>query len=286
MKRLILLVVMCALALSGCATASVELLPPGTLAAQTLAAMPKRATFTVAPTKVAPTETQPVGPPTPVLDLTLPGAYCLPPNTPRVQGLVTKVIDGATIEVALNFQTVIVRYLGVRAPQMVAPIGWQAAQSAGYNANLVSGKLVTLVQDSLDKASDGALLRYVLVDRTFVNYEIVRQGYGTVMSMPPATACDNALIAAQVEAQSAVLGVWMPTPVPTFTTAPSPTITNTGLPPTETSEPPCACKSNLSCSNFTTQRKAQACYNYCLQSKGMRVLFDQNRNGLVCEGLP
>jgi micrococcal nuclease len=286
MKRLMFLVVIASFMLSACAPAGLQLPPPGTLAAQTLAAMPKPPTFTPIPPTVAPTDTPVVGPPTPALDLTIPGAYCLPTTSRREQGLVTKVIDGSTIEVALNFQTVTVRYIGVNAPKIPAPSEWQAAQAAGFNANLVSGKVVVLVQDATDAAPDGTLLRYVLVDRTFVNYEVVRQGFGKVVSEPPNVACENALVAAQVEAQNAVVGVWMPTPVPTFTTAPSATITNTGLPPTATEEPPCTCNTNLSCSKFNTQKQAQACYNYCMQTRGIPVLPDQNRNGRVCEGLP
>jgi endonuclease YncB( thermonuclease family) len=286
MKRLIFMVVIASFALSACISAGVQLPPPGTLAAQTLAAMPKPPTLTPIPPTVAPTDTPQVGPPTPALDLTITGAYCLPTTTRREQGLVTKVIDGATIEVALNFQTVIVRYIGVASPRIPAPSEWQAAQAAGFNANMVSGKVVTLVQDAVDVDSDGALLRYVLVDRSFANYEVVRNGFGKAVSTPPNVACENALIAAQVEAQTAIVGVWIPTPVPTFTSAPSATITNTGLPPTETNAPPCTCNSSLSCNKFNTQRQAQACYNYCLQSQGVQVLPDQNRNGRVCEGLP
>lgn len=289
MKRLIFLLVL--LVLTACtAQSSVDLVPPQTLAAQTLAALPRTDT-PIPPTPIPPSPTVPSGPPTPVIDLNLPGAYCLPTNTPRTTGLVTKVLDGDTIEVATTFQTIRVRYIGIDAPNIAATAGgapeWQAGQSAGFNTNLVNGKNVILIQDEVDlDPAANTYLRYVIADNVFVNYELVRQGLARAASMPPNTACDNAFISAQVEAQGAVRGVWQPTPVPTWTVSPTPSITPTSLPATATEEPPCTCNAQKSCAQFSSQSQAQACYNYCLRAFDRPVLEDKNRNGRVCEGLP
>lgn len=284
MKRLILLIIL--LALTACSAPPLELVPPATLAAQTLAAMPKPTT-PAPPTAVpVPTATSPSGPPTPALDLNLPGAYCIPANTTRTHALVTKVLDGGEIEVVIGLETLRVRYIGLTAPGISAPAEWQAAQSYGYNSNLVNGKVITLIKDVSETDASGALLRYVVADNVFVNYEMVRQGYARTASMPPDLACDNALVAAQVEAQGAVRGVWQPTPIPTSTITPTPTITFTPLPFTSTPEEVCGCKSRKSCTQFTSQRQAQNCYNYCLKTYNVNVLPDNNNNGRVCEGLP
>lgn len=284
MKRLIVLVVL--LVLTACTSPSVNLVPPETRAAQTLAAMPKPTTVVPPSSTPVPTDTPPVGPPTPILDLALPGAYCVPPTGTRTQALVTKVLDGETIEVVAGLETLRVRYIGLDAPNVGNPPEWQAAQSYGFNSNLVTGKVITLVKDVSETDASGALLRYVVAGNVFVNYEMVRQGFARAFSMSPDVACDNSLVAAQVEAQGAVRGVWAPTPIPTATITPTPTITFTPRPATATSVPPCSCNARKNCSQFSSQLQAQTCYNYCLRNFNVAVLPDQNNNGRVCEGLP
>jgi micrococcal nuclease len=272
------------LLLAGCAPA-VEVVPPETLAAQTMAAVPK--TNTPGPTNTPPataTITPDTRPPTPMIDLTIPGAYCLPTTTARNTGLVTKVLDGGTIEVATNNQTWLVRYIGVDAPSILAPAEWQSAQSYGLNQSLVNGRNVTLIQDVSVADAEGYYLRYVIVGGTFINYEIIRQGMARSVVTPPDVACQNSLLSAQVEAQAAVVGIWQPTPLPTFTNPPPPTITNTPGTVTATALPPCACNRQYSCNSFPSQSRAQACFNYCMRLGYGPVIPDKNNNGVVCEG--
>jgi hypothetical protein len=128
------------------------------------------------------------------------------------------------------------------------------------------------------------IIRYVMVGNTFVNYEMIRQGMATAVSISPDIACQNSFLSAQVEAQAAVVGVWQATPPPTFTAAPSATITRTPGPVTATSVPPCACNRQYTCNSFSSRSTAQACYDYCLRVGFGPVLPDKNRNGRVCEG--
>jgi len=285
MKRLVFLVIVFTLA--ACAPAPRSIVPAATLAAQTMAARPK--TDTPAPTATStstPTSTPDLRPPTPALDLTLPGAYCIPPNAPRQNGLVSRVVDGDTIEVATGNESWTVHYIGLDAPEITSPVEWQAPQAMAFNESLVGGKNVTLVQDVTHTDANGVHPRYVIVNNTFVNYEILRQGFAVSAEEPPDITCKDSFVAAQVEAQGAVRGVWQPTPVPTFTRPPTATITNTPGPATPTSQPPCVCSLGYSCSNFMSQSAAQSCYNYCLRSGFGPILRDNNGNGLVCEGLP
>jgi len=287
MKRmLILLVLMILIAVSACVPTQLNLVPPETLAAQTMAAMPKTDTPLPTNTEIPPpTATLPSGPATPALDLSIPGGYCLQPSASRVQALVTKVIDGATIEVLITNKIYRVQYIGVDAPGIQVPMEWQGAQSYGLNQSLVEGKYVTLVSDVADTDANGNYLRYVISNGTFVNYEIIRQGFAKWLSMAPDNVCDNAFVAAQVEAQNAVRGVWMATPVPTFTITLTPTITNTPNPATSTPAGPCACLGpRLTCNSFRTQRAAQECFEFCW-NQGYRDIFglDKNGNGIACD---
>jgi micrococcal nuclease len=273
------------LLLASCVPAPVEVVAPETLAAQTMAAIPK--TSTPGPTNTplpTITATLDMRPPTPMIDLSLPGAYCLPTGTPRTTALVTKVLDGGTIEVATNNQTWRVKYIGLDAPNVVAPVEWQAPQSYGLNQSLVSGQNVILIQDVTDVDAQGYYPRYVIAGNTFVNYEIIRQGMANAVVVSPDVACQNSFLSAQVEAQAAVSGIWQPTPLPTFTPVPSATITNTPGPVTATSLPPCYCNRQYTCNSFRTRSLAQACFDYCLRSGFGQVLPDKNNNGLVCEG--
>lgn len=284
MKRSVFLIL--TLILAACLPSQPVILPAETAAALTLAARP--ATATPAPTAtVIPTATptQDPRPPTPGLDLTLPGAYCLPTGSARVHGLVTRVLSGDTIEVAAANQTWIVRYIGLDSPEISVPAEWQAAPALRLNEELVGGKNVILIQDVTDTDDEGMKPRYVVSGGVFVNYEILRQGFGELWERSPDLACKDAFIAAQVEAQAAVRGVWQPTPVPTFTAPPTATITLTPGPATATVEPVCVCSGGYSCTSFRTQREAQRCYDYCLRSGFGPILRDQNNNGLVCEGL-
>jgi micrococcal nuclease len=276
--------------LAACMPSSqLTLVPAETLAAQTLAAMPKTNTPLPSPTrKFTPTPPPPQGNPTPTLNLSLPGAYCLPTNTARIQALVTRILDAQTIEVVYNYETFHVRYIGLDAPKIAPPPPqWQAPQAVGLNDSLVNGNEVTLIQDVTDTDADGNLLRYVLTDSAFVNYEIIRQGYARFVAAQPNSACDNSFIAAQVEAQGAVRGMWMPTPLPTYTITPTPTITFTPAPVTPTPTGPCDCQGpRLTCNDFRNQRRAQQCFEFCMK-RGFGDIFklDKNGNGLACDSL-
>ncbi len=288
-KLLIPTIIILTLLFSACSPPPLPtLVPPETLVVLTLNAMPKTntplPTVTDLPTATA-TLTPESGLSTPDLDLNIPGAYCLPTNSPRSRGLVTKVISGDTIEVLISNQTFRVRYIGMTAPSVLSPAEWQAGQSMSFNQNLVEGKNVILIQDAIEQDAEGNHPRYVLIDQTFVNYEMVRQGLARLASTPPNTACDPSLLAAQVEAQTNIRGVWLPTLVPTSTITPTPTITST---PTKTSVPVCNCLGKpLTCNSFNSQGQAQRCFEYC-KSMGYGDIFglDKNRNGLACEGSP
>jgi endonuclease YncB( thermonuclease family) len=121
--------------------------------------------------------------------------------------LVVGVLDGDTIRVRLDGGEGIysVRYVGVEAP----PTGqYYAAISAGRNAELVYLKQATLVRDLTDSDPQGTLLRYVIAEGKFVNYELIAGGYAQAISAAPDTACRDSFESAQREAQFSKLGLW------------------------------------------------------------------------------
>ena len=101
------------------------------------------------------------------------------------QAQVVNVIDGDTIDVQLNGQTVRIRYIGVNTPERDEVCYGDATRA---NADLVSGKTVTLIKDQSETDRFGRLLRYIYVGNVFVNEQLVEQGYAEVVSYPPDTA--------------------------------------------------------------------------------------------------
>jgi endonuclease YncB( thermonuclease family) len=98
---------------------------------------------------------------------------CPPAQAPRQTGMVLDVLDGARIVVKIGDETHTVKYLGVAIIHETS----YAELPKQRNAELTQGRRVTLVTGPYDKALNGDLLRYVFVGDTFVNLEVLRQGY-------------------------------------------------------------------------------------------------------------
>lgn len=94
---------------------------------------------------------------------------------------VTRVIDGDTIKLD-EFEDS-VRYIGIDTPETVEPCGPEATE---FNKGLVEGKEVMLEFDVERTDQYGRILAYVyLTDDTFVNAELVKQGYAVAYTVPP-----------------------------------------------------------------------------------------------------
>jgi len=132
---------------------------------------------------------------------------CIPANPPQL-GLVTRVVDGDTIHAIVDGQDFPIRYIGIDTPEnttKVEPFGAEATQK---NAELVNGKVVTLVKDVSETDKYGRLLRYVLVDNAFVNLVLVQEGFANAVTYPPDVACADAFLQAERQAREANLGLW------------------------------------------------------------------------------
>ncbi len=84
------------------------------------------------------------------------------------------VIDGDTICLPSGER---VRYIGIDAPERRESYYEEAKRA---NQELIEGKGIKLEEDVTDSDRYGRLLRYVYADDTFVNAELVRQGYALV----------------------------------------------------------------------------------------------------------
>lgn len=150
---------------------------------------------------------------TPTVTLPSPNIFAsIPHNTERQVATVTRVIDGDTIVVDINGRSYHVRYIGIDTPEVGYPF---FSEASTFNSSLVLGKTVTLVKDVSDVDRYDRLLRYVIVGSTFVNYELVRQGFAYASTYPPDVACSNFFASAQHDSQAAQFGFWAPSLQPT-----------------------------------------------------------------------
>lgn len=131
---------------------------------------------------------------------------CIPSSRPPQTAEVVEIVDGDTIQITINGQTYPLRYIGIDSPEISEPDTGPAA--AKQNAALVMGKTVLLYKDVSDVDQYGRLLRYVVVDDTFVNYQLVANGYAKAVAYPPDVSCHGTFADAQQTAAQAGLGLW------------------------------------------------------------------------------
>ena len=132
-------------------------------------------------------------------------ASCVPSNSQMETGEVVRVIDGDTIDVRIGGEIYRVRYIGMDTPEVGDPFG---AEATARNRELVLDQTVTMVKDVSETDRYGRLLRYVFVGDTFVNYELVVQGYAMASTYPPDVACAGTFVEAQRSALAAGSGLW------------------------------------------------------------------------------
>jgi len=137
---------------------------------------------------------------------------CAPPvQAPETQAAVTRVIDGDTIEVNISGAIYKVRYIGVDTPEMndTRPEFRTLAQEAtDFNKQLVEGKTVRLKKDISETDRYNRLLRYVYVDDTFVNAELVKYGLAWAKAYAPDTKYQGYFEELEAKAREAGLGIW------------------------------------------------------------------------------
>ncbi len=141
------------------------------------------------------------------------GCELLPSTAATETGTVrvTRVIDGDTIVISTGER---VRYIGMDTPEMSPTPEPFAAAATEANRQLVEGKAVRLEKDVSETDRYGRLLRYVWVDGTMVNQELVRRGLARAKAYPPDTRYQLILEAAQAEARLAGRGLWASTATP------------------------------------------------------------------------
>ncbi len=127
------------------------------------------------------------------------------------RGIVTKVVDGDTIEVQIGEGVSKLRYIGIDTPETVdprRPVGCFGKQASDQNKSLVLGKEVILQKDVSETDKFGRLLRYVYVGDIFVNDYLVRNGFARASTYPPDVLYSQQFLEAEREARDNKRGLW------------------------------------------------------------------------------
>jgi micrococcal nuclease len=127
---------------------------------------------------------------------------------------VTKVVDGDTFWADDGSEKgVKIRLIGVDAPEsrnvFKKKKGYYGQEAKAYVSNLFEGQSVRLEYDvdSLDQY--GRTLAYVyLLDGTFVNADLVKNGYAMVMTVPPNVKYADDFVKYQRDARKNNRGLW------------------------------------------------------------------------------
>ena len=133
-------------------------------------------------------------------------------DPPRSAGaLVTRVVDGDTVEVRLDGRIEDVRYIGVDTPETVkpgAPVDCFGPQASSFNHRLVERRRVRLVFGAERRDQYGRLLAYVYLGDRFVNAELVRRGFARTLTIPPNDGFAERLKRLEIAAARAGRGLW------------------------------------------------------------------------------
>ena len=115
---------------------------------------------------------------------------------------VTKVFDGDTIEIETGEK---IRLLGINTPEQGEYYSEEAKEKL---TKLVEGKQARLESGPEDKDRYGRLLRYVFIDDTSINLQILKEGYATVYILDPEEKYYLEFKEAEKEAKEKKLGLW------------------------------------------------------------------------------
>ncbi|MEX1046193.1 MAG: thermonuclease family protein [Actinomycetota bacterium] len=125
--------------------------------------------------------------------------------------LVTRVIDGDTIEVRLGGRIVDIRLIGVDTPETVAPgqpVACYGPEASRFTGRALEGSRVRLTYDAERRDRYGRTLAYAFRGGRMFNMALVSRGFATVEIYPPNDRYAPRLYAAERSARARGKGLW------------------------------------------------------------------------------
>ncbi len=128
-----------------------------------------------------------------------------------VTALVTRVVDGDTVEARIDSEVEDVRLIGLDTPETVKPgepVQCFGPQASRFAHDLLEGRRVRLVFGAERRDPYDRLLAYAYLDGRFVNATLVRRGLARTLTIPPNDRFAPRLQQLELAASRAGRGLW------------------------------------------------------------------------------
>lgn len=128
-----------------------------------------------------------------------------------VIALVTRVVDGDTVEARIDGEVEDVRLIGVDTPETVKPgepVQCFGPQASHFTHRLLEGRRLRLVFGAERRDPYDRLLAYAYLDGSFVNATLVRRGLARTLTIPPNDRYAPRLRRLEMDAARAGRGLW------------------------------------------------------------------------------
>ena len=138
-------------------------------------------------------------------------ATSAPTGPAAATALVTRVVDGDTVEARIGGAIEDVRYIGVDTPETVkpgTPVQCFGPRASAFNHRLVEGRRVRFVFGRERRDVYGRLLAYAYLGPRFVNAELLRRGLARTLAIAPNTRFASAFARLESATARAGRGLW------------------------------------------------------------------------------
>ena len=130
---------------------------------------------------------------------------------PAAGAVVTRAVDGDTIEVRIGDEVEDVRLIGIDTPETVdpdSPVQCFGPQASTFTHQLLDGRRVRLVFGVERRDAYGRLLAYAYIGHRFVNAELVRRGLARTLAIAPNTRYQAVFRRLELKAARSGRGLW------------------------------------------------------------------------------
>ena len=125
--------------------------------------------------------------------------------------LVTRIVDGDTIEINYNSTTEKVRMIGIDTPETVKPnteVQPYGKEASAFTKSMLLNKYVSLEFDEQERDKYNRLLAYVYIDDVMYNKTLLEKGLAHVATFPPNIKYVEDFIQIEAQAKSDKIGLW------------------------------------------------------------------------------
>ncbi|MBI2673652.1 thermonuclease family protein [Candidatus Woesearchaeota archaeon] len=120
----------------------------------------------------------------------------------KITAHATRVIDGDTFVIDSGEK---IRLIGMNTPERNEYYYIEAKERLEA---LILNKTIYLEKDKKNKDKYGRLLRYAYTDDSFVNFELVKEGYARSYLIEPNDRYINKIKETEIEAKNKKIGIW------------------------------------------------------------------------------